>query len=73
MPLDEKVIYLSSRIFNSKDEEEQADVCQKYKIKLTKYGQINRQSNLGKALQSKLNDLQSKEDGLDLHDEEIQI
>ena len=41
---------MAERIYNSKDENEQADICSKYAIKLTKFGQINRQSKFGKGL-----------------------
>ena len=50
-------MYLASRIYNAEDEDHQIEICNKFKVKLTKHGQINRQSNLGKLLQLKLDAL----------------
>lgn len=48
-----KVNYLAQKLFTASPEMT-GDICEKYSIKLTKAGQINRRPYLGRALQEKL-------------------
>ena len=57
MSINQKADFLANLIKNAKSKDEQAKIFAMYAIKLTKAGQVNRQTVLGKQLYDRLNSL----------------
>ena len=48
--LDRKAEHIGDLVYAADDPDKKYDVCEAFNIKITKKGQINRQSNLGKKI-----------------------